>query len=73
MRVCVFALPLCTICVFILCLHKYACMHVFGQDKKRAEGMKGKLVTRGRETDKEKGGGRERGKAKEREMTHLLC
>lgn len=43
----------CAVCVFISSFHKYASAHVFGQDKKRAERLKGKWVTGGRETQRD--------------------
>lgn len=54
----------CAVCVSISSFHKYASAHVFGQDKKGAERLKGNWVTGGRETQRD---GRGRGTA------HLLC
>lgn len=59
--------------VFILCLDKYACAHVFGQDKNRAEKMKGKFVRGGRETDKDKGGDKKKERVDSPSLLTGLC
>lgn len=64
---------MCVSSCFHFVFYKYAREHVFGKDKNRAEEMKGKFVRGGRETDRDKSGGKDRERNNSPSLLTGLC